>query len=354
MTPTKNPTASHILVVDDEEAIRDFLHQGIEMAGYHCTDVGSAAEALEVLAVKPVDVVVSDISMPQMDGLELVRIIKEKYDAEVIIMTGMVQEYTYEDIIAKGANDFIHKPIRVAEFIARLKRVLAERAILSERNRAVEDLSLNLTKFKDAMDGIVQAMCLTVEMKDPYTAGHQQRVADLACAIALEMGLSQDRRYGLRMAGIIHDLGKIIVPTEILCKPGNLTGLEYELIKSHVQAGYDIMKKVEFPWPLADIILQHHERLDGSGYPHGLKGDEIMLEASLIAVADVFETIASHRPYRPSLGLDKAVEEIERNQGRLYHPEAVKICLQLIEEKRFFFEDLRGSFSQLNTPLETV
>jgi putative nucleotidyltransferase with HDIG domain len=197
-------------------------------------------------------------------------------------------------------------------------------------------------------------MSLTVEMKDPYTAGHQQRVADLACAIALEMGLSEDRLYGLRMAGVIHDLGKIIVPSEILCKPGNLTGLEYELIKSHVQAGYDILKKIQFPWPLADIILQHHERMDGSGYPNGLMGDEIILEACIISVADVFETISSHRPYRPSLGLGKAVEEIVRNKGVLYHPVVAEICLQLIQEKRFLFQDIQGSFSQIKTPAATL
>ena len=187
------------------------------------------------------------------------------------------------------------------------------------------------------MDGIVQAISLTVEMRDPYTAGHQERVSQLACAIAGEMNLPQDRIYGLRMAAIIHDLGKITIPAEILCKPGKLLPLEYELIKNHVQAGYDILKKIEFPWPLAEVIYQHHERTDGSGYPNAVTGDKIHLEARNIAVSDVFETIASHRPYRPSLGVNRAIEEIQANAGRLYDPVVAKACLNQIQKKGFDF-----------------
>jgi putative nucleotidyltransferase with HDIG domain len=174
-------------------------------------------------------------------------------------------------------------------------------------------------------------------MRDPYTAGHQQRVAELAAAIATDMGMAPDRVYGLRMAGSIHDLGKIIIPSEILCKPGHLGHLEYEMIKNHVQAGYDILKKIEFPWPLADIILQHHERMDGSGYPHGLVGDAILPEARILAVSDVFETMSSHRPYRPSLGLDRTIDELKANKGRLYDADVVDACMKLILEKRFRF-----------------
>jgi putative two-component system response regulator len=185
------------------------------------------------------------------------------------------------------------------------------------------------------MEGIVEAIAVTVELRDPYTAGHQKRVADLACAIARDMALSEDYVYGLRMASVIHDLGKITVPAEILSKPGQLSELEYELIKNHVQAGYDILKQIEFPWPLADIILQHHERLDGSGYPHGLKQEEILLSARILAVADVFETISSHRPYRPSLGLQRALDELLESRGKLYDSQVVDTCLALIKEERF-------------------
>jgi putative two-component system response regulator len=201
----------------------------------------------------------------------------------------------------------------------------------------LNDVKLNLEKLRKAMDGIVEAISVTVEMRDPYTAGHQKRVAELACAIARDMQLSEDEIYGLHMASVIHDLGKITVPAEILSKPGQLSGLEYELIKSHVQAGYDILKQIDFPWPLADIILQHHERMDGSGYPNGLKQEEILLTSRILSVSDVFETIASHRPYRPSLGLQRAVDEIRENRGRLYDSRVADVCLALIEEDRFRF-----------------
>jgi HD-GYP domain-containing protein (c-di-GMP phosphodiesterase class II) len=239
--------------------------------------------------------------------------------------------------VQQGASDFIQKPVRIAEFVARLKRVLSERVAKIDRNNALEEARRNLDKLRNAMEGIVQAISTTVEMRDPYTAGHQQRVADLACAIAEAMALPDDEIYGLRMASVIHDLGKIMIPSEILSKPGQLNPLEYELIKNHVQAGYDILKSIEFPWPLADIILQHHERMDGSGYPNGLKGDDIMLAARILSVSDVFETIASHRPYRPSLGLPFALNELRENRGKLYDNQVVDVCLSLVEDGTFEF-----------------
>jgi putative two-component system response regulator len=335
--PTKTGR-ERILVVDDEAPIRELLKTGITMAGYECLTAGNTESALSLLAGEKFDVVISDIHMPDGSGIELLTRIKAAYDTGVIIMTGFVEDFAYEEIIGMGANDFIQKPVRIAEFVARLKRVLAERRTLSQRNRAVDELQLNLNKLRRAMDGIVHAMSVAVELRDPYTAGHQQRVSNLACAIARSLGLSEDRIDGLRMASIIHDLGKLTIPAEILCKPGRLSNLEYELIKNHVQAGYDILKRIEFPWPLAEIILQHHERLDGSGYPHGLSGDAIVLEARIIAVSDVFETIASHRPYRPSLGVNKAIDELRLNKGKLYDPLVVETCLELFETRQFSFE----------------
>jgi HD-GYP domain-containing protein (c-di-GMP phosphodiesterase class II) len=275
--------------------------------------------------------------MPEMSGIELAQIIKLRYAADVIVMTGFIEDFNYEDIVQQGASDFIQKPVRIAEFVARLKRVLSERVAKIDRNNALKEARLNLDKLRNAMEGIVQAISTTVEMRDPYTAGHQQRVADLACAIAEAMALPDDEIYGLRMASVIHDLGKIMIPSEILSKPGQLNPLEYELIKNHVQAGYDILKSIEFPWPLADIILQHHERMDGSGYPNGLKGDEIMLAARILSVSDVFETIASHRPYRPSLGLPFALNELRENRGKLYDNQVVDVCLSLVEDGTFEF-----------------
>ena len=328
-------TENTILVVDDDAAIRQMLKTGIELAGYQCHIADGARSALGVLEQCNIDVVVADIRMPEMSGIELLRVIKSNFAADVIVMTGYVDDFNYEDIVEQGASDFIQKPVRIAEFIARLKRVLSERSSRQELKKALGGLKINLDKFRRAIEGIVQAISVAVEMRDPYTAGHQQRVADLACMVAEEMGLEEDDIYGLRMASVIHDLGKITVPAGILAKPGRLSELEYELIKNHVKAGYDILKQIEFPWPLADIILQHHERLDGSGYPQGLAAGEIMLQARILAVADVFETIASHRPYRPSLGLQHAIDEIQKNSGALYDPDVVSVFLQLVEQGRF-------------------
>ena len=332
------PKTAHVLVVDDEKGVRDSLCQGIRLFGYDCIMAEDGDSALELMARNAVDVVISDINMPGMTGIELLRHVKAKFDASVIMMTGYVEDFTYEEIVGLGASDFIQKPVRLKEIIARIQRVLLERLTLKDRNRALEALQANLEKSQRAMVGIIQAISMAIELRDPYTAGHQQRVADLACAIGEELHLSEDTVYGLRMASVLHDLGKITVPAEILTRPGQLNDFEYGIIKNHVQAGYDIIKNIEFPWPLADIVVQHHERINGSGYPQGLVGDQIMFEAKILAVADVFETISSHRPYRPSLGLSRALEELSANKGKLYDDAVVNACLLMMEEKRFEFK----------------
>jgi PAS domain S-box-containing protein/putative nucleotidyltransferase with HDIG domain len=174
-----------------------------------------------------------------------------------------------------------------------------------------EELRKSLERLRKAMDGTVQAMAFTIETRDPYTAGHQRRVTKLACALGEKMNLSEDELEGVRMAGDLHDIGKIYVPAEILSKPTKLSEAEYDIIKTHPRVGYDILRTIEFPWPIADIVLQHHERMDGSGYPEGLKGKNILLEARILAVADVIEAMASHRPYRPALSVEAAVDEIK-------------------------------------------
>jgi putative nucleotidyltransferase with HDIG domain len=206
---------------------------------------------------------------------------------------------------------------------------------ITERKRAEEERKQSFERMRKALRATVQAISLTVEMKDPYTSGHQQRVSDLARAIATEMGLSADRQDFIRTASTIHDIGKIAIPTEILSNPTKLTALEFNLIKTHPQSGYDILKDIDFPWPVADIVLQHHERMDGSGYPQGLKEDDILLEARILAIADVVEAIAFHRPYRPAMGINLALEEISRNKGILYDAEAVDACLKLFREKDY-------------------
>jgi PAS domain S-box-containing protein len=209
---------------------------------------------------------------------------------------------------------------------------------VTERKRAEEELDNSFKRLRAALGGTIQALAIASETRDPYTAGHQKRVADLSRAIATKMGLDSNQTDGIRMAGVIHDLGKMAVPAEILSKPSKLSAIEYNLIKTHPRAGYDILKDVEFPWPIAQIVLQHHERLDGSGYPAGLKGDEILMEARVIAVADVVEAIASYRPYRPALGMEKALGEITQNKGILYDPAVVDACLCLFRDRGYKFE----------------
>ncbi len=187
--------------------------------------------------------------------------------------------------------------------------------------------------LEETVEGLVQA----VEMRDPYTAGHQRRVSDLAAVIGKEMGFPKEKINGLKLAALVHDIGKINIPAEILSKPGKLTTPEFNLIKMHPQTGYDILKSIEFPWPIAEIVLQHQERYDGSAYPKGLKGTEIHIKARILAVADVIEAMSSHRPYRPSLGIDSALEEIEKNKNILYDPEVADVCLKLFREKGYKF-----------------
>jgi PAS domain S-box-containing protein/putative nucleotidyltransferase with HDIG domain len=206
-----------------------------------------------------------------------------------------------------------------------------------ERQRAEAEVQHNLVKLTQALDGTVLAVANTVEMRDPYTAGHQRRVAQLASAIAQEMGFSPARVEGMRVLGCLHDIGKIAIPAEILSKPGRISPMEFTLIKDHPRVGYEIIKDINFPFPLAEGILQHHERLNGSGYPQGISGPDIIPEAKILGVADVVEAMASHRPYRMALGIDKALEEISRNREILYDPEVVDHCIKLFKEKGFAF-----------------
>ena len=206
------------------------------------------------------------------------------------------------------------------------------------RYQSRQDLEQSLQGLQKSLDGTIAAIAIIVESRDPYTSGHQQRVTTLACTIAREMGLAENRIDGIRMAATIHDIGKISVPSEILSKPGKLGETEFELIKRHPQVGYDILKEVKFPCQVARIVLQHHERMDGSGYPAGLSGENILLEARILSVADVVEAIASHRPYRPALGIDEALAEISLNKEILYDPEVVDACLRLFADKGFVFE----------------
>ena len=206
---------------------------------------------------------------------------------------------------------------------------------VTQQKHNEKELKRTLETLNKSIGGITQAMSSIVESRDPYTAGHQRRVADLAKSIAQEMGLSQDQVDAVRLAGVLHDIGKIAVPAEILTNPGKLTGKAFALIKDHPQTGYDILHEIEFPFRVAEIILQHHESVNGTGYPRGISGNNIMMEARILTVADVVEAMASHRPYRPSLGLDRALEEIQENSGILYDTTVVNACVKLFKERDY-------------------
>ena len=240
----------------------------------------------------------------------------------------------------KGKTIELEKQFKKSE-----EQRIATLSVLSDLNETTKELHLEINerkqaeeKVKKTLDATIETVSKIIEVKDPYTAGHQQRVSQLTTAIAKELNLSPDKIEGIRIASLIHDIGKISVPTEILSKSIALSNLEFSLIKEHSQTGYDILKPIDFSYPVAQIVLQHHERINGTGYPNNLKGGEILLEAKIMAVADVVEAMSSHRPYRPALGINKALEEISENRGILYDPKVVDVCLKLFKKKGFKFE----------------
>lgn len=330
----------HIMVVEDDELARDMIKQNVESAGYECTIAESGVDALKIIDAgkKNVDVIITDIRMPGLNGIELTMKVKDRYDTDVIVMTGFAEDFTYDKVIESGASDFFQKPINPRELMLRLKRVLKERILFAERNQADLELKQSFDKLRRAQDQTVVALASASEIRDPYTSGHQQRVTKLACAIAENMDLSENQIEGLRIAGLLHDIGKISVPAEILSKPGKITQDEYNIIKQHCQIGYEILKGIEFPWPVAQIVLQHHEKMNGSGYPQGLIGEEILLEARILTVADVMEAMSSHRPYRAGLGIDKALDEVMSNKSTFFDPAVVDICWDLFSKGKFKFE----------------
>lgn len=336
-----------ILIVDDEESVRRLLGRILEIDGYEFSLAAGAAEARKSLNDEDFDMILCDVKMPGESGIDFIRYALSEYpDTAVIMISAEDDPEIAETALEMGAYGYIIKPFKPTEVRINVSNALRRRKleidnrthrenleqIVEQRTSEVQE---TLGKLQKSMEGVVKAMAMTVETRDPYTAGHQHRVTDLSCAIAQEMGLSEEQIYGLRMAGDIHDLGKISIPAEILAKPTHLTDIEFSLIKTHPQAGFDILKDIEFPWPVARIVIQHHEKMDGSGYPNGLSGEDILIEARILTVADVVEAMASHRPYRPGLGIDAALEEISRNKGVLYDPDVADACLKIFRENRY-------------------
>ncbi len=341
-----------ILVVDDTPASLKLLTDILSAEGY---DVRSAIRGELALRAATSDLpalILLDIHMPEMDGYEVCRRLKADpvmCDTPVIFVSAASE--TDEKVFGfrLGAVDYVTKPFQREELLARVRTHLElnrlRRQLESRVTERTTELRESQRKLKRNLLDSITALASTLEMRDPYTAGHQKRVAHLAVAIAEEMKLHEDLVEAINLAAIVHDVGKIQVPSEILSKPVRLSEIEFSLIRQHAQSGYEILQSIDFPWPIARIVLQHHERMDGSGYPQGLKGDAILLESRIIAVADVIEAMASHRPYRPGLGVDVAIDEISRFRGIRFDPQVVDACVALFKQRGYILPNHLGSGS---------
>jgi PAS domain S-box-containing protein/putative nucleotidyltransferase with HDIG domain len=278
-------------------------------------------------------------SKDELLGMDYSRLVlpEDRENVTQILKGKGASPHEYRFVTKSGESRWVMEMLTFIQYQGK-RATLGNFIDITERKRTEEELQYTAERLRKALEGTIQVISLAIERADPYAASHQRRVTTLASAISQEMGLSREQMEGIRMAGLIHDLGKIFILAEVLSKPGRLTEIEFGLIKAHPQVGYEILKTIEFPWPVAQIVLQHHERMDGSGYPAGLSGEEVMLEARILAVADVVEAMLSPRPYRPALSIEKALEEISHNKGVLYDPGVVDACLKLFTEKGFKFE----------------
>jgi len=279
------------------------------------------AQPIEFLNKKVTEVLPSDVAERVMKAVQ------------EVFSTGEMVEF---ELSLKVRGKVRHREARIVKLNE--NEVLAVVRDVTQLKKTERKLRETYKRLYKVLQDSTKALTKMVESRDPYTAGHQERVAELAVAIAKEMGLPERRLTGIRIAGLLHDMGKISIPAEILTKPTQLSEIELALVKTHPQVAYEVLREIDFPWPVAEIIYQHHERWDGSGYPRGLKDDEILLEARILAVADVVEAMSSHRPYRPAHSIKEALEELIRNKGKLYDPEVVDTCVKLFKEKKFSFQ----------------
>lgn len=340
-----------ILVVDDEKSLRITLSLFLENENHIVITASNFDEAILILEKNKPDLIITDIIMPGKTGLELLKYIREMdKNVPVIIMTG---EPTVESAIIgiqQSASDYISKPVNRIDFLSIVNRTLKIKSLNDEKERLLKEneyYQKNLEKLvfdktEDLMDSyvsIINLLAKVVEYRDPYTAGHQRRVGNLAADIGKCMGLNDSIINNLRAIGYIHDIGKINVPSELLAKPGLISNLERLLIQEHTRVGFEILNNSNLPDIYSRVVLQHHERFNGSGYPFGLKGDEIHLESNILIVSDVVEAMISHRPYRAARTLEETLEEIVRNRGILYHPDVVDCCIKLFDNCNYKIDD---------------
>jgi response regulator RpfG family c-di-GMP phosphodiesterase len=332
----------YILAVDDTPSSLRLLTDLLHGEGYSVRSAINGELALRAAMTKPPQLILLDISMPGMDGFEVCRRLKQERrlrEVPVIFVSAMSETQEKLKGFDIGAVDYVTKPFQREELLARVHTHLELYRLRNHLGEMVEQRTRSLSeseiRLKQNLLESVSALAAMIELRDPYTAGHQRRVASITEAIARDMDLPEQQIEGLILAAVVHDVGKISIPTEILSKPGQLTDIELSLIKQHPELGYEILKGIDFPWPIAHIVLQHHERFDGSGYPRGLSGDEILIEARILAVADVIEAMASHRPYRPGHGVDAALEEIEQHRNTQFDPDVINSALRVFRENGY-------------------
>ncbi len=327
MRDASSPTTKVLMVEDNPGDARLVQVLLAEVGGFDLTWKQDLREAALWLATDTPDAVLLDLSLPDSQGVATIDAMRRLHpDLPVVVFTGLNDEAVGVAAVKRGCQDYLVKGQGDGQLIGRTITYAVERkAIETERQQSAE-------RMKRVLLQTVKAVSLTLEMRDPYTAGHQRRVAQLALAIGERLGLPSEQLEGLHTGALIHDLGKINVPSDFLSRPGKLSDAAFGVIKSHPDVGAEIVDGIDFPWPVSDMIRQHHERLDGSGYPNGLTGDGIILEARILAVADVVEAISSHRPYRPSLGLDAALKEIQDKAGSHYDRTVVDACLAVIRD----------------------
>ena len=334
MTRFLKAESKRILVVDDEEAVREILAEGLESFGYEAVAVGSAAQELERLRSGGVDLVLTDIEMPGESGMVLLRRVKELVpDLDVVMVTGVVDAHTAIEAIRRGASDYLTKPFNLDEVQIVVERTLDKRRLIFE-NRVyqehLEELVAERTRqLKKSYESTLQALVTALDFRDNETQGHSFRVVDYAVLVAQVMGITESDMGWIRYGAILHDVGKIGIPDSILLKPGKLNAEEWEQMKRHPELGFRMLQHIEFLRPALDIVLSHQERYDGTGYPSGLRGEEIPLGARIFAVVDTFDAMTSNRPYRAALSIEKAREEVREFSGSQFDPRVTEAFLSI-------------------------
>jgi len=330
-----------ILVIDDEPVVLEVVCRALEMAEFDVFSATGGKPGMEIFRKEQPVLVLTDINMPEMTGFDILRIIKhESPYTQVLVFSGKGTTGDVIEALRLGACNYLYKPLAIEFLLLTVNRCIERYELIQERmNRSAmleKQVAERTAALTRTFHSTVKSLGRLIEMRDPYTFGHQHRVAFLAVAIGKELSMAQQELEIIQVAGLLHDIGKAAVPAELLVKPSQLTTQEFELIKCHPQAGYDVLKDIPFTESLgkdvAIIVLQHHERNDGTGYPQGLKGDEIEHESKILSVADIFEAISSHRPYRPALDIESAKKELMDKRDKYYAPECIDACMRVIEQ----------------------